>query len=344
MCICVRLFDCTDPCGGRITGKVVTCMVKSDLMKKYALRAAWLVMVMVYIMFPFRVQAAEEGGMTQPSSAKIYSSMSENSDIIANLIVGNVFEVLEAQKDASGGIWYRVRTDFGAEGYVKAGEMDKLIMDAQAMMVSAAADTGGQEPESEGGNDGEELPPEDNNSGEEPSSDAGNGGEEPPSDARNGEEEPSPDAENGGEEPSPDAGNGGEEPSPDAGNAGEGPSLDGNNGGEEPSHDDNDGEPAPAENPIGEESAGAATVPPASDPDPDPVEGAGFGKIADSQGADSSTVGGMQFTVVERTEEKTHRHGGIDAVLMMIIAGGIICMIAIAALLKKIVKCVRTEA
>lgn len=49
-------------------------------------------------------------------------------------------------------------------------------------------------------------------------------------------------------------------------------------------------------------------------------------------------------TVIERTEDsKTHRYGGIDAVLIMIIAGGILCIIAIAALLKRIVKYVRME-
>lgn len=308
-----RLVQCAR--WARITGKMVRCMVKSDFLKKYALRVACLMMVVVCIIFSSKAQAAEEGGMTQPSSAKIYSSMSEDSDIIANLIVGNVFEVLEAGNDASGGIWYRVRTDFGAEGYVKAEEMDKLIMDAQAMMPPAAADTGGQEPVSEGDNDGVESPPGDNNGGEEPSPDEDNDGEEP-----------SPDENNGGEEPSPDDNNGGEEPSPDDNNSGE--------------------EPVPAENPVDEEPGSEETVPLASEPvsEADPVDGAGFGKDTDSQGIDSTTIGSEEFTVIERTEDsKTHRYGGIDAVLIMIIAGGILCIIAIAALLKRIVKYVRME-
>ena len=40
---------------------------------------------------------AEEGSIPQPSSAKIYSGMSEDSDVIANLIVGNGFEVAGAE-------------------------------------------------------------------------------------------------------------------------------------------------------------------------------------------------------------------------------------------------------
>lgn len=299
----------------RTTGKLVRCMEKFNLIKKYALRAVCLMMVMVCIIFPSGVQAAEEGGMTQPSSAKIYSSMSENSDIIANLIVGNAFEVLEAENDASGGIWYRVRTDFGAEGYVKAGEMDKLIMDAQALMPQAAADTGGQEPVPEGDNDGEEPAPGENNGGDEAQPDEDNAGEEPPADENNGGEEPQPDENNAGEEPSPDENNIGEEQ-------------------------------ALAENFVGEEPVSGETVSFASEPvsDSDTVDGAGFGQDTDSQGLDSTMIGSEEFTVIERTENsKTHRFGGIDAVLIMILAGGILCIIAIAALLKRIMKCIRME-
>ncbi len=237
------------------------------------------------------VLAAEEDGMIQPSSAKIYSSMSENSDIIANLIVGNVFEVLEAESDASGGIWYRVKTDFGAEGYVKASEMDRLIMDAQAIMPPAAADTGGDEP-SPGGDNDAEAPPEEND---------------------------------GGDAEAPEGDNGGDAEVP-------------------PEENDNGEETVQAENPAGDEPVSEETVLPVDEPVSDFVDGAGFGKDTDSQDTDSATTGSEGFTVIERTESpKAHRHGKIDAVLMMIIAGGVICIIAIAALLRKMVKCVRTE-
>lgn len=80
-----------------------------------------------------KVQAAEDSGTLPAVSAKVHSEMSDNSDITANLIAGNVFEVLEAVSDAEGGIWYRVKTDFGMEGYVRAGELDLLIMETQAL-------------------------------------------------------------------------------------------------------------------------------------------------------------------------------------------------------------------
>ena len=92
------------------------------------------------------VRAAEDGSIPQPSSAKIYSGMSEDSDVIANLIVGNGFEVAGAENDDAGGVWYRVRADFGAEGYVKAGEMDRLIADAQAMLPQITEDADREPP------------------------------------------------------------------------------------------------------------------------------------------------------------------------------------------------------
>ncbi len=276
-------------------------MIKSGFVSRHILRGACMTVAMVCIIcflqlsaspnLDTTVLAAEEDGMIQPSSTKIYSSMSENSDIIANLIVGNVFEVLEAESDASGGIWYRVKTDFGAEGYVKASEMDRLIMDAQAIMPPAAADTGGDEP-SPGGDNDAEAPPEEND---------------------------------GGDAEAPEGDNGGDAEVP-------------------PEENDNGEETVQAENPAGDEPVSEETVLPVDEPVSDFVDGAGFGKDTDSQDTDSATTGSEGFTVIERTESpKAHRHGKIDAVLMMIIAGGVICIIAIAALLRKMVKCVRTE-
>ena len=268
-------------------------MIKSGFVSRHILRGACMTVAMVCIIcflplsaspnLDTTVLAAEEDGMIQPSSAKIYSSMSENSDIIANLIVGNVFEVLEAESDASGGIWYRVKTDFGAEGYVKASEMDRLIMDAQAIMPPAAADTGGDEP-SPGGDNDAEAPPEEND---------------------------------GGDAEAPEGDNGGDAEVP-------------------PEENDNGEETVQAENPAGDEPVSEETVLPVDEPVSDFVDGAGFGKDTDSQDTDSATTGSEGFTVIERTESpKAHRHGKIDAVLMMIIAGGVICIIAIAALLRK---------
>lgn len=309
----------------------------SDFIKKGALCAACLVTVMVCTIFSPEVQAAEEGGMTQPSSAKIYSGMSESSDIIANLIVGNGFEVLEAQNDSSGGIWYRIRTDFGAEGYVKAKEMDKLILDAQAMQLPTAADTGGeeQEPEGEAEHAGEESLPEENNAGEEPLPGENDAGEEPSPGENDAEEN---DAE---EEPLPGENNAGEELSPGEDIAGENMASGENNSGEEPLPGENNAgeESVPDEDAMGEEPVSEAVS------ESDLIDGAGAGRVTGDQSAGSAMIGNEEFTVIERTEKpEIHRHGRIDAVLIMIIAGGILCIIAIAALLKRIMNCVRTEA
>lgn len=308
-------------------------MIKSGFVSRHILRGACLTVAMVCIICLFSlsvspnldttVLAAEEDGMIQPSSAKIYSSMSENSDIIANLIIGNVFEVLEAESDASGGIWYRVKTDFGAEGYVKAAEMDRLIMDAQAIMPPAAADTGGDEP-SPGGDNDAEAPPEENDGGDAGAPEGDNDAEAPPEENNNDAEAP-PEENDGGDAAPPEGDNGGDAEVP-------------------PEENDNGEEPVQAENPAGDEPVSEEAVLPVDESVLNSVDGAGFGKDTDSQDTDSATTGSEGFTVIERTESpKAHRHGKIDAVLMMIIAGGVICIIAIAALLRKMVKCVRTE-
>lgn len=95
--------------------------------------------------FGMKSEAAEDSSV--PASAKVYSELSDNSDVAANLIAGNLFEVLEAVSDGSGRIWYQVRTDFGVEGYVKADELDRLLMETQAMQQEAAENVENVNPE-----------------------------------------------------------------------------------------------------------------------------------------------------------------------------------------------------
>ncbi len=99
--------------------------------------------VAFYFLFIMTIKAyaAEDSDIFSAASAKVYTSMSEDSDVAANLIMGNMFEVLDAQGDADGIIWYLVRTDFGAEGYVKADELDRVLMqEPQASMDEGAQD------------------------------------------------------------------------------------------------------------------------------------------------------------------------------------------------------------
>lgn len=106
----------------------------SGFKRRDVISGVCLLLCMIYMVLPLRVQASEENNIPQSSSAKVYNSMSDSSDILANLIVGNVFEVLGTENDSDGGMWYRIRTDFGVEGYVKAQELDRMITDSRAML------------------------------------------------------------------------------------------------------------------------------------------------------------------------------------------------------------------
>ncbi len=288
------------------------------------------------------VCAAEEWSIPQPSSAKIYSGMSEDSDVIANLIVGNGFEVAGAENDDAGGVWYRVRSDFGAEGYVKAGEMDRLIADAQAMLPQITTDADREPPADDSG--GEPSDPE-NTDGGEASADAQPSGDDSAGDTPvqaedNAGEEQAPEGstaeDRAGEGQAPARNNIGEGQDPAEDHAGEGQAPEGGNAGE--GQDPAEGDSAGAET-IG----GQAQVPP-GETAADPVDGAGFGRETDDSAAESMVIGSEGFTVIERTDNQAvRRHGGIDGVLAMIIAGGILCITAIAALLRSAMKCVRTE-
>lgn len=191
------------------------------------------------------VCAAEEGSIPQPSSAKIYSGMSEDSDVIANLIVGNGFEVAGAENDDAGGVWYRVRSDFGAEGYVKAGEMDRLIADAQAMLPQITtdadreppADDSGGEPSDPENTDGGEAsadaqPSGDDSAGDTPVQAEDNAGEEQASEGSNAEEGQDPAEDHVGEGQAPEDSNAEEGQDPAEDHAGEGQAPEGSHAGE----------------------------------------------------------------------------------------------------------------
>lgn len=93
---------------------------------KYILCAALIFLCCL----PLSGEAAEKKDILPPSSAKIYREPSEKSVAAANLITGNAFEVLGKLNDEIGTLWYKVRTDFGVEGYVKAAELEKVSLKA----------------------------------------------------------------------------------------------------------------------------------------------------------------------------------------------------------------------
>jgi len=291
-------------------------MMRSDFRKKSAIYAACLLAGILCALFSWRVYAAEENGIPQPSSARLYSDMSDESGIIANLIVGNEFEVVGSESDADGRIWYRVRTDFGAEGYMKAAELDRLIADAKAMMDSAVPvpeeDPAGEEqmPEpavTEENNAGEASAPEEDNAGETPAPEEDHAGEAPVSEPVVTEED-----------------NAREESSSIEDQTGEEPAV---------TEEDNVGEMSVSE--AAPESAPKTN----QELESNFVDGAGFGAVGATENDPK------EFTIIEGTENtKVHKHFRIDIVFILIIAGGVLCIIAMAALLKRILTCVRTEA
>ncbi len=113
----------------------------------------------------FKVQATEDD-IFSPASAKVYTAMSDDSDVAANLIVGSMFEVLGAENDANGTVWYQVRTDFGVDGYVKASELDRVLEQAQQMQQQAQPQVPTPDEGAEGDGNADDGNADDDNAGD----------------------------------------------------------------------------------------------------------------------------------------------------------------------------------
>lgn len=127
---------------------------------------------------------ASETGMITSLSEKVYESMDTEGSVVANVIMGSPFTLLDAQYDGDGNVWYRIRTDMGTEGYLPARNVVRGGQD----------DPGGQAPEGGPGNASEGNPPgEDQGTGRDDGTEtttapqvadgtgaAGEGGAEPP--------------------------------------------------------------------------------------------------------------------------------------------------------------------
>lgn len=126
------------------------CMIRVGLRIKHA---AFICCFILIFMCTVNVQAAEEG-ISPPVSVKVYSEMSENSNVVANLIAGNTFQVTEKVSDDAGIVWYSIRTDMGTAGYVKADEMKRLNTDKQALQQQTPRNVENSEPD---GTDAKDL-------------------------------------------------------------------------------------------------------------------------------------------------------------------------------------------
>lgn len=330
---------------------------KIYIRKKSALCTVGLITAILWMVFSLRVCAAEENSISPISSAKLYTEMSDNSGIIANLIVGNEFEIISEQLDDNGSRWYKVRTGFGSEGYAKASELDELIIDANELLYSAsiAAANAAQESQANSG-EGEGAPDADQAGGDQtpdtmqPDGQQGAdidqaGGDQTPDAVNPGEQQISDTTQPGGQQTSeaadpegdqtPEVADPDEQQIPDAANPDADQTPDAANPGEK--------QPPEGENLVGGDPVEAVSDSSVTNQEGTTMHasGAGFGEV-DNTDDDINPDG---FTVIERTDEPKEKiHGKIDAVLIMIMAGGVLCIIAIAALLKRILSCVRMGA
>ena len=310
--------------------------------KNTILSALCLVFMGVCAMYQMHVQAAEDGGVLQPASAKIYSGMSDDAGTVANLIIGNVFEVIEAESDESGGIWYKIRTDFGAEGYVKAGELDQLIAAAQITQSAPEVENTSDAAPSNVENPSEpsENTPSNVENPSEPS-------ENTPSNVENPQENmPALDTttENEAGLSAVDAA---EVPKP----ASENPldqDIQQDNAVSQEYQQNSTASQGMLRADISDNASDTGLL---SDSKPDlSPDGAGADNGIDStedmmqSAAGFGNVSDIGHVVSTQMDvPKKRRHGGIDIVLIMITAGGIICIAAIAALVKRMLTYLRMQ-
>lgn len=107
-------------------------MIRSGLRIKLIKFICCFMLILMGLALSLSVQAAESTASSSVS-AKVYSEMSENSNVAANLIAGNTFQIIEKVRDDEGGIWYRIKTDFGTVGYVRADEIERMNAKKQVL-------------------------------------------------------------------------------------------------------------------------------------------------------------------------------------------------------------------
>ncbi len=107
-------------------------MIRSGLRIKLAKFICCFMLIFRAFALSSSVHAAEDIA-SSPASAKVYSEMSENSNVAANLIAGNTFQIIEKVRDDEGAVWYRIKTDFGTMGYVRADEIERMNVEKQVM-------------------------------------------------------------------------------------------------------------------------------------------------------------------------------------------------------------------
>ncbi len=97
----------------------------------------------ISVMCPGIVAEAVEYTVSGDSSQKLYETSSENSKVVANVIPGNSFTILETVKDTHGKNWHHVSMPGGVTGYIIASRVVEVEQE-NAEPQMAAEETEGE--------------------------------------------------------------------------------------------------------------------------------------------------------------------------------------------------------
>ena len=104
------------------------------------------------------VQAAQQGTIGELAE-HVYENADTDSNIVANVILGNNFPILAEETDESGNVWYLIETDMGVQGYIPAQSVIMVSTDV-SNENRTERDTRVQETVPEEGNENENNLPD----------------------------------------------------------------------------------------------------------------------------------------------------------------------------------------
>lgn len=117
----------------------------------------------ISVMCPGMAVEAAEYTVSGDTSQKLYESQSENSKVVANVIPGNSFTILETVKDDQGRNWHHVSLAGGTTGYIIASrviEVEQENAQPQAEAPAENADEATAVEEQQNPENGEAAPEE----------------------------------------------------------------------------------------------------------------------------------------------------------------------------------------
>ena len=103
----------------------------------------------LFVVCPKMVVVAKEYTISGQTSQKLYESGSENSKVVANVIPGNTFTILETVKDSQGKNWHHVSLPSGVEGYIIASKVIEVEEQAEQQVSTDEESSDGDSQEEE---------------------------------------------------------------------------------------------------------------------------------------------------------------------------------------------------